>query len=173
MPSESANTATCPAAVGGSPRRRSPARPRRRGAAAVEAALVLPVVCMFLFGVLEYGRYVMMMQLLTNAAREGARYAMIHPAAVTIAGTTYGNANSDVTNAVNIAMGGQALSSQTISIYLSDTLGNNIGTWTNAQAGQSICVQISGNYVPVVWKLLQLSSTFPVSVKSVMRSESN
>jgi Flp pilus assembly protein TadG len=152
---------------------RASAGPRRRGAAAVEAALVLPVVCMFLFGVLEYGRYVMTMQMLTNAAREGARYAMIHPQPVTVAGTTYGNANSDVTSVINTAMAGQSLGSQTISIYLSDTLGNNIGTWTNAQAGQSICVQISGNYVPVIWKLLQLSSSFSVSVKAVMRSESN
>ena len=44
---------------------------RRTGRSAVEAMLVLPVVITFLFGILEYGRYVMTMQVLTNAAREG------------------------------------------------------------------------------------------------------
>ena len=57
-------------------RRRRPSRP----------ALVLPVVIMFLFGILEYGRYVMTLQVLTNAAREGAHYALTHTQPVTIAG---------------------------------------------------------------------------------------
>ena len=48
---------------------------RRRGAVAVEAAFVLPVALIFLFGTWEVGRMVQVDQVLYNAAREGARLA--------------------------------------------------------------------------------------------------
>lgn len=153
--------------------RRNASKPRRRGAAAVEAALVLPMVITFLFGILEYGRYVMMLQILTNAAREGARYAVEHTNPVTIAGVTTGNATSDVTTVVTNAMAGQQLSSQSIQVYTSDSLGNNLGTWTNTQVGQSICVRITGNYPVVLGRMLYLPTTVPVVAQAVMRSESN
>jgi Flp pilus assembly protein TadG len=46
------------------------------GAAAVETALVLPLFFLIVFGVIEFGRAFMVAQLLTNAAREGARTAI-------------------------------------------------------------------------------------------------
>ncbi len=49
--------------------------PSRRGAATVEFAVVLPVLLLFVLGILEIGRLVMVAQVSTNAAREGARYA--------------------------------------------------------------------------------------------------
>lgn len=48
---------------------------RRRGAVAVEAALVLPMVLVLMFGVWEVGRFVLVGQILNTAAREGARLA--------------------------------------------------------------------------------------------------
>jgi Flp pilus assembly protein TadG len=155
------------------PFRRASTRPRRRGAAAVEAALVLPVVITFLFGILEYGRYVMMLQILTNAAREGARYAVEHTNPITLGGVTYGNADSDVTAAVNKAMAGQQLSGQSIQFYTSDSVGNNLGAWASTQGGQSICVRISGNYPVILGKMLFLPTSIPVIAQAVMRSESN
>jgi Flp pilus assembly protein TadG len=146
---------------------------RRRGATAVEAALVLPVFLLFLFGILEYGRYLMFLQILTNAAREGAHYALAHTDPITIAGTTSGNANSDVTNVVNKALGGQSLSGQNVQIYASDSLGNNLGSWTNGQAGQSVCVRITGNYPTMLPKLLHMATSIPVVAQAVMRSEGN
>jgi Flp pilus assembly protein TadG len=146
---------------------------RRRGAVTVEAALVLPVFLLFLFGILEYGRYLMVMQVMTNAAREGTHYALSHTQPVVINSVTAGNATSDVTNAVTKALGGQQLSGQTVSVYNSDSLGNNIGTWTNTQAGGYICVKITGNFPVIIPRLLFLPSTIPVSVQSVMRCESS
>ncbi len=52
-------------------------RKRRRGAAAVEFALVAPVLFLVIFGIVEVGRAIMVQQLLTNASREGARHAVI------------------------------------------------------------------------------------------------
>jgi Flp pilus assembly protein TadG len=145
----------------------------RRGASVVEAALVLPLVLIFLLGILEYGRYVMTLQVLTNAAREGAHYALAHTEPVTIQGVTYGNATSDVTNVVNNFSGGQKLTGQTIQVYASDSFGNNQGLWTDAGVGQSICVRISGTYRFLIPTLLRLPSSMTVTTQAVMRSEGN
>lgn len=44
-----------------------------RGAAAVELALVLPILILLLFGIIEFGRAYNAKVTLTHAAREGAR----------------------------------------------------------------------------------------------------
>ena len=51
---------------------------RRSGQALVEFALVLPIFLLLLFGTIDFGRYVYYVQILNNAAREGARYAIVH-----------------------------------------------------------------------------------------------
>jgi Flp pilus assembly protein TadG len=43
----------------------------------VEMALVLPVFMMVLLGIVEFGRAMMVSQLLANASREGARLAIV------------------------------------------------------------------------------------------------
>jgi Flp pilus assembly protein TadG len=58
-------------------RRASRVRKRRRGAAVVEFAVVAPVFFLLVFGMIEYGRMVMVQQILTNAAREGARVGIL------------------------------------------------------------------------------------------------
>src|SRR6185503_18474885 len=55
-------------------------RIKRRGASAVEFAIVAPVFFMMIFGMIEYGRLVMVQQILTNATREGARRAVLQDA---------------------------------------------------------------------------------------------
>ena len=50
-------------------------RPPRRGAATVEFAVVLPLLLMFVLGIVEFGRLVMVAQVTTNTSREAARYA--------------------------------------------------------------------------------------------------
>jgi len=47
----------------------------RSGATLVETALVLSLLVLFLFGIFEYSRYLLVSQMLANAARDGARYA--------------------------------------------------------------------------------------------------
>jgi Flp pilus assembly protein TadG len=50
---------------------------REEGVAAVEFALILPVLCLILFGVLEFGRVWSQYQVYQGAAREGARCAAV------------------------------------------------------------------------------------------------
>ena len=135
--------------------------------------MVLPLVLLFLLGIFEYGRYVMMLQVLTNAAREGVRYAVSHTEPVRIQGVLYGNANADVVKVVNDFSGGQQLTGQTIQVYASDSFGNNVGLWTDAAAGEPICVRISGTHNFMIPQLLFLPSSMPVVTQAVMRCEGN
>lgn len=51
---------------------------RRRGATTVEFALVCSVFFLFLFGVFEYCRYLVLLQGCANAARDAARFASVN-----------------------------------------------------------------------------------------------
>ena len=57
--------------------RRTP-NPPRRGAQAVEVAIVLPVVMMLILGTFSTAMGVYYYQLVATLAREGARYASVH-----------------------------------------------------------------------------------------------
>jgi len=50
-------------------------REQRRGALAVEAAVILPVLLVMMLGIWEVGRLIQVQQILVNSAREGARLA--------------------------------------------------------------------------------------------------
>lgn len=50
---------------------------RRCGAAVVEVAFVLPIFLMVVWGIIEFGRAMMVGQMVTNAARHGVRIAVI------------------------------------------------------------------------------------------------
>ncbi len=52
-------------------------RRNRRGAAAVEFALVAPLFFLMIMGMIEFGRLIMVQQIITNASREGARLAVL------------------------------------------------------------------------------------------------
>ena len=155
------------------PTRCSATRRPRRGATLVETAIVLPLVMLFILGVFEYSRYLMLLHLCTNAAREGCRYAVSHTQPVTIGGVTQGNATSDVLNVVTAYMAGQALASQSVQVYQSDSLGNNVGLWTNASAGQYVCVKITGNFNSSMPQFLNMPNSLPVQAQTVMSCEGN
>jgi Flp pilus assembly protein TadG len=58
---------------------RRDSRHRQRGAAAVEFALVLPLLLTLVLGAIDWGWYFFVDQLVTNAAREGARAGTLTP----------------------------------------------------------------------------------------------
>jgi Flp pilus assembly protein TadG len=53
---------------------------RRRGQALVEFALVVPWFFLLLLGIIEAGRFISYYEVLHNATREGARYAIVNGA---------------------------------------------------------------------------------------------
>lgn len=139
----------------------------RRGTAIIEAALVMPFFFLLILGIMEYGRFLMMRNIIDNATREGARYAVVH---------TYDATASQVTARVNSYLGNQAskLSGLTIQVYLADpATGANLGSWDYAKFGDAIAVRITGNYLPVVRGFLFLPNSIPMTSVCMMRSEAN
>ena len=63
-----------------------------RGSVAVEFALLVPVLFLILFGIINFGVLMYNQAVITNAAREGARWAAIHTTATS--GTSCTNAYS-------------------------------------------------------------------------------
>lgn len=76
-------------------------RPRRgeRGAAAVEFALVAPLLLLLVFGIIDYGYMLSFRQALSQGAAEGARAAAVKPA-----GTATGTLEDVMRAAVNDAL---------------------------------------------------------------------
>ena len=133
---------------------------------------------LFLFGIFEYGRFLMIQHLINNAAREGARRA------VASTNTATPTTTADIQSTVTTALAGQYLQNVTISVYKADpTTGANTGVWTDAAFGDGIAVQVSGDYQPllptvVVQKALAVFSgfqtqTISVQATALMRSEAN
>lgn len=77
-------------------RRNLTKRIKRRALATVEMALILPLLVLFLFGIMEYGWMFFKLQQVTNAARAGARVAVIPDA-------TTGEAQASITNFMTVA----------------------------------------------------------------------
>jgi Flp pilus assembly protein TadG len=137
---------------------------RRRAATLVEMAIVLGICLLILFGIYEYGRLVMVQQLVQNAAREGARQA--------VTGTTT-LATSDIQNTVTTYLAGVSVQNVNVQVYKVDPdTGANLGDWTSAQFGQGIAVQVTLDYQPVLAPVLG-SQAFSLTATSVMRSEAN
>jgi Flp pilus assembly protein TadG len=152
-----------PSAAAGAPGTRRLRRPRRRGATIVETALVLGLALMFVLGLFDFGRVIMMQQLVENAAREGARQAVVGTSSMSTA---------QIQAIVTQYMAGQTVSSLSISIYEADpTTGANIGTWTNASLTNCIAVQVTANCATMTPTFSLLPSLVPLKATAVMYSE--
>jgi Flp pilus assembly protein TadG len=154
-------------------RNQSTPRRVRRGATLVEAAVVIGTLLVFFFAIFEYGRFIMLKQLVENAAREGARLAVA--AHVTDTNSFNYQTTASVQSHVTGKLAGQnaALTAINVQVYLADAAGANIGTWTNAQSGQNVAVQVNANYSPILPTMGLLPATVPIAAKSIMRTEAN
>lgn len=101
----------------------------RRGAAAVELALVLPLMLLVSFGAIKYGWLFLKAQQITNAARYGARVA-----------SRAGSAPIDVENAISNLMtaAGMSTSGYNVTITLQDC-----PTWEDLEVGDPITVEVT------------------------------
>lgn len=111
---------------------------RRHGLASVEMAFVAPVLLLLIFGSIDFGRAMMVSNLLTTTAREGARKAC-----------TPNTANSDITPIINNsldAMGVPKTNAQT-------TIKVNGVTQdaSSAKNGDTVTVQVTVPFNDVTW----------------------
>jgi Flp pilus assembly protein TadG len=142
---------------------------RRFGRTAVEAALVIPLVLMLILGAFEYSRLIMAKQIMDNAAREGARYAVVNT--TNSSSLTTAQIQTYVTN----YMAGQTLGSQNVSVFQADsTTGAFVSSsWNSASFGSAIGVTVTGNFTPIMPIFFGLPGAIPLTATSVMRSEAN
>ncbi len=136
----------------------------QRGATLVEAALTLLILFMFLDGVLEFGRAYNIYQIATNAAREGARYA-VAPAQGTSTLPTSGQVQVWVNNF--LASGG--VQGATVTVSTATNTVNSIPlTYTT--------VTVSAPYSLIVPTLLFGNNNitqFNMTTNASMRNETN
>jgi Flp pilus assembly protein TadG len=139
-------------------------RGRRRGAALVEAAIVMNVFLLFIFAIMEFGHYVMVKELMDNAARDGARMASTGALTATTA---------QIQALVTQELVNQGPSNLNIQVFQANpTTGANIGAWTNAGLGQTVAVQITGTYKPMLSMASLIPLPIPISSEAMVYSES-
>jgi len=123
-------------------RRRRSAR-RRPGQALVEFALIAPIFFLLVLGVVQFTRAYQIYTVLTNAAREGARTAVLYRPSITIdtvvarINTNLNSAALDTAKAVKTITGFKVAGGSTrVAISYPYTLVwlQNIMGWTGAQA---------------------------------------
>jgi Flp pilus assembly protein TadG len=138
-------------------------RSTRRGAAAVEAAIVMNIFLLFIFAIMEFGHFVMVKQLMDNAARDGARLAATGQGTVTTA---------QIQALVTQELVNQGPTNMNIQVFQANpTTGANVGAWTSASLGQPIAVQITGQYTPMVALANLLPLPINVSSEAIIYSE--
>jgi len=93
---------------------------RERGAAIIEGALVLLTLFTFIFAIFEVGRLFNVQNVVTNAAREGARSAV----APLAGGTSTLPSDSDIQNRVNTFLQSSAIAGATTTINDSNGMGS-------------------------------------------------
>ena len=157
--------------------------------------MISVVLFMFLFGILEYGRYLFMLHLTTNAARDAARFAVVHTGGGTMAGEPATVSLADIQAVATTGMfNGQAygtgmcgmqgnITGYTVEAYAIPDSSYYLTTpdlsptgkpaWDTAQFQQRIAVRISGNYQPILPGFLGMSTSSPFSVIVVCGSEAN
>ena len=103
---------------------------RRRGMTIVENVLVLGVFLAMLFGIFEYCRFLMVLHITNNAARDGARYAVVNVSKPTNFDTTdytdsSGNVYQSITGYTTYRMGGmdRQIVGYQVAVYPCDPVG--------------------------------------------------
>jgi Flp pilus assembly protein TadG len=137
-----------------------------RGTALLETALVLPLILLITVGIFEFGRAYQVEQVLTNAAREGARLAVTP-------GTTTAMVQARV-QAYLIA--GQVSQASTASVVLTPNVPISIGATTVTGTRVTVNYPFSFMVLNPVAKLVVKGSTtgkspITMSASAEMRNE--
>jgi len=120
----------------------------------VEFAIVAPVFFLLVFGMIEFGRMVMVQQVITNASREGARIAVLD-------GTT----GAEVLTAVENYLAPSNLSGASVTLDPTEP--------STAGYGEAVTVTVSIPFGQVSWLPTPwfIAGDTPLTATTVMRRE--
>lgn len=107
---------------------RKTGRCRRRGAAAVEMALVAPIALALIFGIMQVGYAFMVQQMLQDSARKGCRAAILPS-----------SSNASVTTAVNNVLAPMNLTGATTTV----TVNGTVADVSTASYGDQVSVTVT------------------------------
>lgn len=140
----------------------------RRGVSAVEFALVTPVIALFVVGVFDGGSAIKTSMDVSNAARAGAEYALIHGWNDTAIKTAASSATSTSVTTSNSQFCGcpsaSAIASQTCATTCAGS---------GLTAGAYISITTKGSYTPLFpafWTAFLTSGSWPFTAKYVVRT---
>jgi len=138
----------------------------QRGSALLETALTLPLLLLVSVGIFEFGRAYQMEQVITNAAREGARLAVMP-------GTTTSMVQARVQSYLSA---GQVYKPETASIVLTPNVAIPIGTGTATGTRVTVNYPFSFMVLNPVAKLVVKGTTtgsapITMSASAEMRNE--
>jgi Flp pilus assembly protein TadG len=168
---------------------------RRIAATTVEFAFVAILLFLMLAAIFEYARYLFVYHMATNAARDAARFAVVHtsggtmpgePATITTADVqevwrtgvfnnkTYGSGMCGMENQIT-GYTVNVFAVPDASLYATPPDLDPAGkpAWDTAGFHQQIAVKVTGTYRPIVPNLIGMNSEVPFSVTVLMSSESN
>lgn len=173
---------------------------RRRGMTIVESTLVLSVFLMLLFGIFEYCRFLLVLHITNNAARDGARYAAVRvncdPAQVSVV-------KQNILDYTTARMGGvnKQIAGYEVAVYAVDQAGLDLTppvirakttdtggsptypdpfstdltyavNWNVVSFTERVAVTIRGTYKPLLPSFLLMPSSIPINVTAMMAGES-
>jgi Flp pilus assembly protein TadG len=143
-------------------------RRRRRGAAAVEFAVVLLPMWTIVMGIIECGRLMSAETILVNAAREGARLAVLSGSTM---GTSTSTGATEVNYRVREFLDSASISSSAATVTVTDLDNTSIADLTSASAGDRIQVSVSIPFTSVAWTTPWFFKSATLSMNSIMRKE--
>jgi Flp pilus assembly protein TadG len=114
---------------------------RRRGATVVEFAIVAPILFLVVFGLIEFGRYMMLHQIAITSTREGCRKAVL--------GTTTSDQQVDTVVRGFLAAGGiqSSVAEDSTKVAVSVSPGNLNGL----ASGTPITVAVEMSFSELSW----------------------
>ena len=132
------------------------------GVAAVEFALILPLLMWVLFGIINYGILLYDQAVITNAAREGARWGSINTSAAIACGPSSVTGSGDPCEVANSYTNANLI-----------TFGSSTSSLTSASgdgtSGTTVTVTVTYTFTAIGWLLY--SNTNNLSATSVMYHE--
>ena len=138
----------------------------RNGAAAVECAIVAPLLTLFVLGAIDVGQFANIYQKVSDASREGARVAARYDTQTT------SEVQAAVMDYLNDVASDELASSASVSV--TDSGGNAIpnGALQTIATGSPVRVEVSVQFDPVRWiSRVESLNGRQVEAKATMRRE--
>jgi Flp pilus assembly protein TadG len=132
-----------------------------KGAAIIESCLILLAFLLLLLGIMEAGRLMNFQQILTDAAREGARYAV-----APTAGTSTLPTDTEIQTMVQTFLDSGGVKSASISIQ------RPVDILTGSITTQFTRVTVTASYQPITSAMF-FSSTLSLKGEALMRNETS